>query len=268
MKKVFFVFAVSAILLSGCATGQNNLVLNEKNIPENTVNNDDSGLTKDVSKTESYATGNEKQATDEASNASAQEQAQATEQSQAPADTQAQNDLKINEKTTNMNIAVITTNKGVIKVKLNPEAAPISVENFKNYASAGFYSNTVFHRVIPGFMIQGGGFDKAKTEKTTNAPIKIESNNGLKNNRGTIAMARTMVPDSATSQFFINLKDNDFLNYTSPDTQGYGYAVFGEVTEGMDVVDKIAAVKTGDNGSFQDWPVDEVVIESVKLQAE
>ncbi len=253
MKKVFFIFALSAVLLSGCATGQDNLVLNEKNISEKAVNNDESEFIKDIS---------------EADKASSGEQAQTEEPAIIPDEAQTPSDLKINDKTKNMNIAVITTNKGVIKVKLNPESAPISVENFKKYATAGFYANTVFHRVIPGFMIQGGGFDKTKSEKMTNAPIKIESDNGLKNKRGTIAMARTMVPDSATSQFFINLKDNDFLNYTAPDTQGYGYAVFGEVIEGMDTVDMIAAVRTGNNGGFQDWPVDEVVIENVALQAE
>lgn len=177
-----------------------------------------------------------------------------------------QSNLKTNPETINMNTANIKTSKGSFKVKLDPENAPITVENFKKYANAGYYSGTIFHRVMPGFMVQGGGFDEQGNQKPTEAPIKIESNNGLKNNRGTIAMARTQVPDSATSQFFVNLVDNDFLNFTAETTQGYGYAVFGEVIDGMDVIDEIAKVKTGNNGPHANWPEDNVIIESVSLE--
>jgi len=163
----------------------------------------------------------------------------------------------------NMNTVILKTNKGDIKIKLNPEKAPISVENFKSYVQDGFYDGTIFHRVIPDFMIQGGGFTKDGQQKETKAPIKNEATNGLKNDRGTIAMARTMVVDSATSQFFINLKDNDFLNYK--DQANYGYAVFGEVIEGMDIVDLIAGVKTGSHEGHRDWPLDDIIIESATL---
>ncbi|MCD4761972.1 peptidyl-prolyl cis-trans isomerase [bacterium] len=162
-----------------------------------------------------------------------------------------------------MNKATIKTSLGNIVIKLDAEKAPISVENFKQYASQGFFAETIFHRVMPGFMIQCGGFTKEAEQKKTNEPIKNEAKNGLKNNKGTIAMARTGVVDSATSQFFINLIDNDFLNYR--DEANYGYAVFGEVTEGMDVVDKIAQVKTANKGGHQNWPVEDVIIESVEL---
>ena len=154
----------------------------------------------------------------------------------------------------------IKTNVGSITVELDETKAPISTKNFLMYVDKGFYNNTLFHRVIPGFMIQGGGFTKAFRQKPTDAPIKNESNNGLKNTRGTIAMARTNNPDSATSQFFINLKDNAALDY-SPSSPGY--AVFGHVTAGMDVVDKIAQQKTHAHNGHQDVPVTEVVIESV-----
>jgi peptidyl-prolyl cis-trans isomerase B (cyclophilin B) len=160
------------------------------------------------------------------------------------------------------NIVMFTTNKGVIKIKLNAEKAPITVANFKKYVDEKFFDGTIFHRVIKDFMIQGGGFEANLSQKKTHDPIQIESNNGLKNNRGTVAMARTSDPNSATAQFFINLKDNNFLNYTSPTQQGYGYAVFGEVIEGMDVVDAIAAVQTGNKGGYQDVPVETVLIES------
>jgi len=138
------------------------------------------------------------------------------------------------------------------------------VKNFLEYVDAGFFDGTVFHRVIPGFMIQGGGFGKDMVQKPTRAQIKNEANNGLVNARGTLAMARTNVVDSATAQFFINLKDNDFLNHSSPDPRGYGYAVFGRVISGMDVVDKIAAVPTGSKGGHSDVPKTNVVIESAK----
>jgi cyclophilin family peptidyl-prolyl cis-trans isomerase len=159
--------------------------------------------------------------------------------------------------------AVIKTNKGDIKIELDREHAPITVENFLNYVSEGFYDGTVFHRVIKGFMVQGGGFTVDSEQKETKEPIKNEADNGLSNDRGTLAMARTMVVDSATSQFFINLVDNDFLNYK--DDANYGYAVFGRVVEGMDVVDEIAKVDTGVNGPHQDWPIEDVVIESVEI---
>ncbi|MBC8724027.1 peptidyl-prolyl cis-trans isomerase [Paraburkholderia sp. 31.1] len=153
------------------------------------------------------------------------------------------------------------TNHGLIKLELNAEKAPKSVENFLNYVKAGHYDNTVFHRVIDGFMIQGGGFEPGMKRKPTAEPITNEANNGLKNENGSIAMARTNDPHSATAQFFINVNDNDFLNHSSPTPQGWGYAVFGKVVEGMDVVEKIKKVKTGSKGFHQDVPVDDVVIE-------
>ncbi len=158
------------------------------------------------------------------------------------------------------------TNYGDIKITLDEKNAPVSVQNFLTYAQDGFYNNTVFHRVIDGFMIQGGGFESGMQQKKTKAPIKNEANNGLKNNRGTVAMARTSNPHSATAQFYINLQDNDFLNYSAPTNQGWGYAVFGKVIAGMEVVDKIAKVKTGSVGFHRDVPVDDVVIKSVTVE--
>ncbi|HVY05024.1 MAG TPA: peptidylprolyl isomerase [Burkholderiales bacterium] len=160
----------------------------------------------------------------------------------------------------------IKTNLGAIVVELNPAKAPKTVENFLRYVRDGFYDNAVFHRVIPGFMIQGGGFTKAMTQKPTRDPVALESSNGLQNDKGTIAMARTSNPNSATAQFFINVADNAFLNYR-PGTPGY--AVFGKVVKGMDVVDKIAALPTGPGGPFpQDVPQQQVVIESAKVLEE
>jgi peptidyl-prolyl cis-trans isomerase B (cyclophilin B) len=159
--------------------------------------------------------------------------------------------------------ALIKTSMGDIKVKLNAEKAPISVANFEQYASNKFYDGTIFHRVMSGFMIQGGGFTKDGVQKSTKEPIKNEAKNGLSNKRGTIAMARTGIVDSATAQFYINLVDNNMLNYQ--DDAKYGYAVFGEVVEGMDVVDKIAQVETKTNGAYENWPVENVVIKSIKL---
>jgi peptidyl-prolyl cis-trans isomerase B (cyclophilin B) len=153
------------------------------------------------------------------------------------------------------------TNHGVIKLELDTEKAPKSVENFLAYVKAGHYDNTVFHRVIDGFRIQGGGFEPGMTQKPTSTPIANEANNGLKNVKGSVAMARTNDPHSATAQFFINVNDNDFLNHSSPTPQGWGYAVFGKVVEGMDIVEKIKKVKTGSKGFHQDVPVDDVVIE-------
>jgi cyclophilin family peptidyl-prolyl cis-trans isomerase len=157
------------------------------------------------------------------------------------------------------------TSMGTISLELNDEKAPVTVENFCRYASEGFYDGTIFHRVIDTFMIQGGGFTKEMNQKDTYEPIRIESMNGLKNLRGTIAMARTMIPDSATSQFFINLVDNDFLDFTSPTAQGYGYAVFGSVTDGMEVVDRIAKVRTGFSGPHQNVPETPVIIKKVTM---
>lgn len=153
------------------------------------------------------------------------------------------------------------TNHGVIKLELDAAKAPKTVENFLNYVKKGHYDGTVFHRVINGFMIQGGGFEPGLKQKPTDAPIDNEANNGLKNDTYTIAMARTNDPHSATAQFFINVNDNDFLNHSSPTPQGWGYAVFGKVVEGQDVVDKIKGVKTGKMGFHQDVPTDDVVIE-------
>ena len=157
------------------------------------------------------------------------------------------------------------TNHGVIKLELDAEKAPKSVENFLNYVKAGHYDNTVFHRVIDGFMIQGGGFEPGMKQKPTAEPITNEANNGLKNVNGSIAMARTNDPHSATAQFFINVNDNDFLNHSSPTPQGWGYTVFGKVVEGLDVVDKIRSVKTGSKGFHQDVPADDVVIEKAVI---
>ncbi|MFM0046387.1 peptidylprolyl isomerase [Paraburkholderia sediminicola] len=157
------------------------------------------------------------------------------------------------------------TNHGVIKLELDAEKAPKSVENFLNYVKAGHYDNTVFHRVIDGFMIQGGGFEPGMKQKPTAEAIANEANNGLKNVNGSIAMARTNDPHSATAQFFINVNDNDFLNHSSPTPQGWGYAVFGKVVEGLDIVEKIKKVKTGSKGHHQDVPADDVVIEKAVI---
>jgi peptidyl-prolyl cis-trans isomerase A (cyclophilin A) len=159
---------------------------------------------------------------------------------------------------------LMETNMGNVKLELFEKEAPISVKNFLGYVEKGFYNGTIFHRVIPGFMIQGGGFTTEFKQKATNAPIKNEATNELKNQRGTLAMARTGIVDSATAQFFINVVNNDFLNHRDNSMQGYGYAVFGKVVEGMDVVDKIAAVKTVVKG-FPDVPEKDVVIKSMKV---
>ena len=164
-----------------------------------------------------------------------------------------------------MKKVTIETSMGTITAELDDVKAPVTVKNFISYVTSGHYNGTIFHRVIDGFMIQGGGFTKDMVQKDTQAPIRNEAANGLKNARGTLAMARTMVVDSATSQFFINLVDNDFLNYRGPDPRMFGYAVFGKVTAGMDVVDKIAKVKTGFAGPHQDVPVEPVVITKVTV---
>ena len=162
--------------------------------------------------------------------------------------------------------ATIETSLGNIELELDAAKAPITVSNFVAYAKGGHYDGTVFHRVIDGFMIQGGGFTADMAQKATRAPIRNEAANGLKNDRGTIAMARTMIVDSATSQFFINLKDNGFLNYAAPNPRQFGYAVFGRVAKGMEVVDRIATVKTGNRGPHQNVPVEPVVIKKVTLK--
>ena len=155
---------------------------------------------------------------------------------------------------------LLETTSGDILIELFPDKAPDTVANFLQYVDDGFYANTIFHRVIPGFMIQGGGMNMKMEEKATHAPIKNEADNGLANERGTIAMARTRDPHSATAQFFINTVDNGFLNFSSPDVNGYGYCVFGKVVEGMDVVDKIAKVKTKSVGFHENVPTDMVLI--------
>lgn len=156
------------------------------------------------------------------------------------------------------------TNYGTFVVELFEKEAPNTCANFANYVRKGFYNDTIFHRVIDGFMIQGGGFNVKMMQKQTDPSIENEANNGLKNKRGTLAMARTSYPHSATAQFFINVADNDFLNFTAPTEAGWGYCVFGEVIEGMDVVDKIKQVKTYSRGLYNDVPLDSVIIEKVE----
>ncbi|WP_337628073.1 peptidylprolyl isomerase [Duodenibacillus massiliensis] len=158
-----------------------------------------------------------------------------------------------------------TTNLGSFDLELDAKAAPKTVANFERYVKEGFYNGTLFHRVIDGFMIQGGGFEAGMQHKEGHAPIENEAMNGLKNDKYTIAMARTSDPHSATSQFFINVSDNDFLNHTVPSGQGWGYAVFGRVVEGFDVIDRIAKVKTGSSRGFQDVPKEDVVIEKAEI---
>ncbi|HEA26415.1 MAG TPA: peptidyl-prolyl cis-trans isomerase [Ectothiorhodospiraceae bacterium] len=159
----------------------------------------------------------------------------------------------------------LTTNFGTITMELNAEKAPKTVENFENYVTSGHYNGTIFHRVINGFMIQGGGMEPGMNEKQSNEQIENEADNGLKNERGTIAMARTNEPHSASAQFFINLSDNGFLNHSAKTPDGWGYCVFGKVVDGMDVVDKIKDVATGNSGYHQDVPVNDVIIESAEI---
>lgn len=159
----------------------------------------------------------------------------------------------------------LTTNMGEIILELNEEKAPITCENFKQYVRDGYYDGTIFHRVINGFMIQGGGFEEGMQQKDTRENIQNEANNGLSNETGTIAMARTPDPHSASAQFFINVKDNSFLDFRSETMEGWGYAVFGKVTDGMDVVDSIKAVETTSRMGHQDVPVDDVMIEKAEL---
>ncbi len=164
-----------------------------------------------------------------------------------------------------MPIVEFDTTYGNIVIELNAEKAPVTVANFIDYVESGHYDGLIFHRVIDGFMIQGGGMDSEMNEKHTGTPIKNEADNGLKNTTGTIAMARTSDPHSATAQFFINVRDNDFLNYSSPTPQGWGYAVFGQVIEGMDVVNQIKGVPTGRFGYHADVPTTPIVINSAKV---
>ncbi len=159
----------------------------------------------------------------------------------------------------------LETNQGVIVLDLNADKAPKTVANFLAYAREGFFTNTIFHRVIDDFMIQGGGFEPGMNQKPTRPPIDNEANNGLRNARGTIAMARTSDPHSATSQFFINVVDNDFLNFTAPTPTGWGYCVFGRVTEGMDVIDTIKGTATTSRNGHQDVPVNDIIITGVRL---
>ena len=159
----------------------------------------------------------------------------------------------------------IATTVGQITLELDADNAPKTVENFLAYATSGFYDGTIFHRVINNFMIQGGGFTTDMEQKPTQAPVDNEANNGLKNERGTIAMARTQDPHSATAQFFINVQDNDFLNHTGENMQGWGYTVFGKVTQGEEVLDKIRSVQTGSQGGHQDVPTDPIIIESISV---
>ncbi len=170
-----------------------------------------------------------------------------------------------NKMSDTQNKVKLTTSLGEIIIQLNSEKAPISSENFIKYVKEGFYNGTIFHRIIPGFMAQGGGFDTDFNQKSVHAAIQNEADNGLKNSRGTLAMARTGDPHSATAQFFINYKDNSFLDYSAPNSQGWGYAVFAKVIEGMDVVDAMADVATANRGGHQDVPKENIVIEKAEM---
>ena len=165
-------------------------------------------------------------------------------------------------------VVELDTSMGAITIELNEEKAPKTVENFLNYVKSGHYDSTIFHRIIDGFMIQGGGMDADMNEKATNKPVENEADNGLKNDKGTIAMARTQDPHSATSQFFINVKDNDFLNHSGKNMQGWGYTVFGKVTNGMDVIEKMKGVPTGRFGMHADVPTEPVIIKSATIISE
>lgn len=174
--------------------------------------------------------------------------------------------MTVNAETSTSPKVRLETNMGAIVLELNREKAPVSVENFLSYVKDGHFEGTIFHRVISNFMIQGGGFTQDYRQKATKAPIKNEADNGLKNERGTVAMARTSDPHSATAQFFINVVNNDFLNYTAANSRGWGYAVFGKVVEGMDVVDKIRNTPTGSGGPFPtDVPRETVIIQKAEV---
>lgn len=243
MKKNFLILMLLVLMSAGCAA---------KNNVSNNVDN--SLQTTDTSASQTEGTNQVVNEAQVSETAPVSEVATSTENNISNNENKMDNIKEIKQ-------VLMKTNKGDIKIELDWENAPISTENFLKYVQSGFYNGTLFHRVIPGFMIQGGGFDEKGNEKITSEAIKNEAKNGLKNDRGTLAMARTMVVDSATSQFFINLVDNSFLNYR--DERNYGYAVFGKVIAGMEIVDAIAAVPTGDKGMYQNWPLDNVVIESV-----
>ena len=184
-----------------------------------------------------------------------------------PAPTAAAPEAVQPEKETAMTTVIIETSLGTMTAELDADKAPATVSNFLQYVDDGFYDGTIFHRVISGFMVQGGGFTPDMVQKPTRKPVKNEAANGLKNLRGTLAMARTQVPDSATCQFFINHKDNAFLDFRAPTMQGIGYCVFGRLVDGLDVLDAIAAVKTGNRGMHGDVPVEPVVIRSIRRAA-
>jgi cyclophilin family peptidyl-prolyl cis-trans isomerase len=188
------------------------------------------------------------------------------EKSEKTTENQSTESNKTGEKMSTNPIIKLETSKGTVKIELDAEKAPNSTANFVQYVNDGFYDGLIFHRVIPNFMVQGGGMNPDMTEKGNKTPIQNEANNGLKNDRGTIAMARTNDPHSATSQFFINLKDNDFLNHTSESPAGWGYAVFGKVIEGLDVIDEIAKVKTGNHGGHGDVPLEPVAITKATVE--
>lgn len=177
---------------------------------------------------------------------------------------EAKNDTEEKGKMEQKTVVVMETSLGDVEIELEDAKAPVTVKNFLSYVDESFYDGTVFHRVIPNFMVQGGGFTAAMEQKPTKKPIKNEADNGLKNLRGTIAMARTMIVDSATAQFFINSVDNGFLDFKAPNPRGYGYAVFGTVISGMDVIDKISAVETTFKGGMQDVPRTPVVIKTIR----
>ena len=179
--------------------------------------------------------------------------------------TQAATDSQLSAKKGKHNMVKLHTNHGDITIELDAEKAPETVKNFLDYAGSGFYDGTIFHRVIGNFMIQGGGFEPGMKQKSTKAPIQNEAANGLKNDNYTVAMARTSDPHSATAQFFINVKDNGFLDYTAPNNHGYGYCVFGKVVEGKEAVDAIRQVKTGNRSGFQDVHVEDVIITKAEV---
>ena len=172
---------------------------------------------------------------------------------------------QLNNTKGNSSMVKLTTNHGTITIKLDAAKAPVTVQNFLDYVNSGFYNGTIFHRVIDNFMIQGGGFESGMKQKPVNAPIKNEAANGLRNDTYTVAMARTSDPHSATAQFFINVRDNNFLNYSAPNNQGFGYCVFGKVVAGTEVVDAIRKVKTGNQSGFQDVPLEDVIIISAEV---
>lgn len=200
-----------------------------------------------------------------AENAAAEAAPEPEEAAPPPAEEPVEDSEDIADVDTGYPVVEMMTTLGVIKLELYPDKAPKTVENFLGYVRDGFFDGTIFHRVVPGFVIQGGGFTADMTKKPNNPPIENEADNGLRNDRYTICMARTNDPHSATSQFFINTKDNDMLNFRSKDMSGWGYAVFGKVTEGTEVIDAIEKVQTSRSGAYSDVPVDAVVIESARL---